>query len=80
MISFQLATMSDDDEEVIFTAKRSRTLHYGSLQEQEERRNMGPNAIQAGITAGNINISSGNVLFVVWVLFVLIVSISRLAR
>lgn len=47
--------------------KKARTIHFGSLEEQERKRieegakdNAGPSAaILAGIKAGNINITRG---------------------
>lgn len=56
--------MSDDDEPQY---KRSKTLHYGSLEEQERKRLANPestgslasDAIQAGVSAGNINLTEG---------------------
>ncbi|CAH1786164.1 unnamed protein product [Owenia fusiformis] len=58
--------MSDDEAEVVYV-KRTKVLHYGSLEEQEKRRqesatsagSLAGDAIKAGIAAGNINISSG---------------------
>ena len=64
--------MSDgEDEEVTFT-RRERVIHYGSLEEQERQRlaggstagSLAKDAIQAGIAAGNINITEGTVSFV----------------
>ena len=59
--------MSDDEDEVAFTRKE-KVLHYGSLAEQEKARldaagstgSLAQDAIKAGISAGNINLSSGN--------------------
>ena len=60
--------MMDDDNEVTYM-RRTKSLHYGSLEEQEKRRqagggkstsgSMAADAIQAGIAAGNINIGGG---------------------
>ncbi|XP_064616387.1 U4/U6 small nuclear ribonucleoprotein Prp4-like [Liolophura sinensis] len=59
--------MSDDDEPQY---KRSKTLHYGSLEEQERRRLANPestgslasDAIQAGVSAGNINLTEADIM------------------
>ncbi len=52
--------MSDDDQDEVTIVKRGKTLHYGSLQEQEMLRDAsGQSAIDIGIAAGNINISKG---------------------
>ena len=57
--------MSDEEEEVVYQ-RRTKAIHYGSLQEQEEKRlaqggsigsSMSSTAISAGIAAGNININ-----------------------
>ena len=49
-----------DDEDTIHYVRRNKPLHYGSLEEQERGRLMlGQEAIQAGIQAGNINITQG---------------------
>ena len=57
--------MSDDEDEVRYT-KRTKVLHYGSLEEKERERltagagdSLAGEAIKAGILAGNINISEG---------------------
>lgn len=57
-----------DDELDLPVPKRSKVLHYGSLEDQERRRlntddtsgSMASDAIEAGIEAGNINITEGN--------------------
>jgi hypothetical protein len=55
-----IVAMSDDDQDEIAIVKRTRTLHYGSLQEQEMAREAsGRSAIDIGIAAGNINITKG---------------------
>ena len=54
--------MSDDEggSDEVAIIKKSKTLHYGSLEEQEMKREAsGESAIEAGIAAGNINISKG---------------------
>ena len=65
---FLLLKMSDDDSEVVYMRRsNANVLHYGSLEDQERRRMQGAassgsfasDAIQAGISAGNINVSSG---------------------
>ncbi|XP_046366916.1 U4/U6 small nuclear ribonucleoprotein Prp4-like [Haliotis rufescens] len=56
-----------DDELDLPVPKRSKVLHYGSLEDQERRRlntddtsgSMASDAIEAGIEAGNINITEG---------------------
>ena len=57
--------MSDEEEEVVYQ-RRTKAIHYGSLQEQEEKRlaqggsigsSMSSTAISAGIAAGNISIN-----------------------
>ena len=57
------------DDEGHYTRK-TQSLHYGSLEEQERQRSnqtssttsaSASDAIQAGIAAGNINISSGKI-------------------
>ena len=58
--------MSDDENEVSYF-KRDKVLHYGSLEEKERQNLNSENdlqsktssAIEAGIAAGNINISDG---------------------
>lgn len=59
--------MSDDENEVSYF-KREKVLHYGSLEEKERQNLNSENdsqsktssAIEAGIAAGNINISDGS--------------------
>ena len=61
--------MSDEEYEISYT-KRSgnQVIHYGSIEERERRRqaqgqassgSLASDAIQAGIAAGNINITDG---------------------
>ena len=53
--------MSDDEDAVVYT-KKTKSLHYGSLEEQEKKRlASGQDSVQTGIQAGNINISAGTV-------------------
>ncbi len=56
------------DEEEVTYVRRTKSLHYGSLEEKEKQRllvekgtsgSLGSSAIQAGIAAGNINIGDG---------------------
>ncbi len=60
--------MSDDESEVVYMRRtNANVLHYGSLEAQERMRLMNPktvgsmaaDAIQAGISAGNINVTQG---------------------
>ena len=60
--------MSDDESEVVYMRRtNANVLHYGSLENKEKQRlqdgstagSMAADAIQAGISAGNINISAG---------------------
>ena len=60
--------MSDDESEVVYMRRTSASvLHYGSLEDKERQRlhdgstsgSMAADAIQAGISAGNINITAG---------------------
>ena len=63
---------SDDESESQLVPKRQKVIHYGSLEQREKQRlataststggSLAGDAIKAGIQAGNINISSGNVL------------------
>ena len=64
--------MSDDDGTEIAYIQRTKTIHYGSIEEQERRRvamegagtgSLSSEAIKAGMAAGNINISSGGSLY-----------------
>ena len=60
--------MSDGEQEVVYK-RRIKSLHYGSLQEQEEKRqsrgggsgSLAGDALEAGIAAGNININKGDI-------------------
>lgn len=63
--------MSDDEDEVAYIrTSKEKVLHYGSLEETERARlsnakstgSLASDAIKAGIKAGNINISSGEVI------------------
>ena len=47
--------MSDDELEVQYVKKK--TIHYGSLEEQDHQKEQ--DAIKAGVAAGRINISHG---------------------
>lgn len=57
--------MSDDEE--LHYVRKTTSVHYGSLEEQERQRlargkqgtSIGEMAIQAGIRAGNINLAAG---------------------
>ena len=60
--------MSDDECEVVYMRRTtSNVVHYGSLEDQERKRlqnvssskSMATDAIQAGISAGHINVTSG---------------------
>ena len=60
--------MSDDDDEVLYVrTTKEKVIHYGSLEEQERSRqakkdttgSLASDAISAGIKAGNINVSTG---------------------
>lgn len=62
--------MSDDESEVLYMRRtNANVLHYGSLEDRERARlqdasssgSMAADAIQAGISAGNINISTGKI-------------------
>lgn len=55
-----------DEEEISYT-RRTKSIHYGSLEQQEKDRvakgqastgSLATDAIQAGISAGNININT----------------------
>ena len=61
--------MSDGEEEIVYK-RRTKSIHYGSLQEQEEKRlarssasgsragsSLASEAHEAGVAAGNININ-----------------------
>ncbi len=59
--------MSDEETEIVYT-RRDRVIHYGSLEERERQRladegtgasSLSQQAIDAGIAAGNINITEG---------------------
>ena len=58
--------MSDEDDIELVVPKKTRVLHYGSLEEKERARlaseqtsgSLASDAVQAGIESGNINISS----------------------
>lgn len=60
------AAMSDE-EDVTYT-RPTKSIHYGSLEEKEKQRlsagqttgSLASDAIQAGIAAGNINLTGGN--------------------
>ena len=59
----QLAREMEEDDGVGYV-RRTKAIHYGSLEEQERlRSSTGTSAkstdVQAGIAAGNINISDG---------------------
>ena len=55
------------DEEELHYVRKTASLHYGSLEEQEKQRlakgkqgeSLGHDAIKAGIRAGNINLGGG---------------------
>ena len=60
--------MSDEESEVIYMRRtNANVLHYGSLEDRERQRlqdtstsgSLASDAIQAGISAGNINITAG---------------------
>ena len=52
--------MSDSDEEGVSVPKRQKVIHHGTLEEHMKRHGTEAEAlIQAGISAGNINISDG---------------------
>ena len=59
-------TMSDDEETITYT-RPTKSIHYGSLEEKEKQRlsagqtsgSLASDAIQAGIAAGNINLTGG---------------------
>ena len=53
-----------EEDEGVSYVRRTKAIHYGSLEEHERMRSTGGASraaadIQAGITAGNINISDG---------------------
>jgi U4/U6 small nuclear ribonucleoprotein PRP4 len=58
--------MSDEEETVTYT-RQTKSIHYGSLEEKEKQRlavgqssgSLASDAIQAGIAAGNINLTGG---------------------
>ena len=52
------------EEEGVGYVRRTKAIHYGSLEEQERLRSSSGRSttssdVQAGIAAGNINISDG---------------------
>ena len=60
--------MSEEDDAIVYT-RRTKTLHYGSLEEKEKQRlatgdqssgSLASDALQAGIASGNINVTQGN--------------------
>ena len=60
--------MSDEESEVIYMRRtNANVLHYGSLEDRERQRlrdtstsgSLASDAIQAGISAGNINVTAG---------------------
>ena len=60
--------MADQDREVSYT-RRTKVLHYGSLEEQERARlaaggsnSLSETALKTGIQMGNINITEGESL------------------
>ena len=60
----KLSVTMYEDEETVHYMRRTETVHYGSLEEQERRRlargggagSLASDTIKAGISAGNINI------------------------
>lgn len=59
--------MSDDEEQVAYV-RRTKVLHYGSLEEQERKRlasgvktSLSERALNHGIESGHINISDGEI-------------------
>lgn len=57
---------NDDPEEVTMDTEGKKKIHYGSLEEKEKERlitgasGISPSVL-AGIKAGNINVSNGNI-------------------
>ena len=64
-----------DEEDAIHYVRKTTSLHYGSLEQQERQRtakgsaqgSLGQKAIQAGIAAGNINIAQGLIANSLWI-------------
>ena len=67
------------DEESVRYVRRTESIHYGSLEEQEKKRiarggsvnagSLAIDAIQAGISAGNINITGKDGMHHQWASF-----------